>query len=81
MENNKPIHEIKFGAVIASIWDNSKDDKPFYSTTVARLYITDDGTWKRTSSFGISDLPLVAKAADMAHTHICTELLKSQDSD
>lgn len=75
MENNKPIHKIRFGGVIATIWNNSKDDKPFYTTTINKRYKASDGEWKNSASITLSDLPLVAKVADEAHTYIYCELL------
>jgi hypothetical protein len=37
--------------------------------TISRSY-KDGDDWKETTSFGRDDLPLVAKAVDMAHTWI-----------
>lgn len=66
---NKPIHEIRLGAVKAAIWEN-KTEKGFrYSVSVGRLY-KDGDDWKRTESFGRDDLPLLAKVSDQAHTWI-----------
>ena len=43
-----------------------------YNTTFERLYKPDgEDQWKSTDSFGMNDLLLLAKVADMAHTWIC----------
>ena len=65
----KPIHEIKLGAIKAAIWQNESTNGIRYNVTVSRLY-KDGDTWKRTESFGRDDLLLVAKVADQAHTWI-----------
>ena len=66
---NKPAHEIRLGAIKATIWANPTDNGIRHSVTVARLY-KDGDEWKRTDSFGRDDLPLVAKVSDLAHTWI-----------
>ena len=65
----KPIHEIKLGAIKAAIWQNESTNGIRYNVTISRLY-KDGDTWKRTESFGRDDLLLVAKVADQAHTWI-----------
>ena len=66
---NKPIHEIRFGAVKAAIWENQNEKGTRYSVSVTRLY-KEGAEWKRTESFGRDDLPLLVKVADEAHTWI-----------
>ena len=42
MEKNKPIHKIRFGAVVASIWENeSEQGTSFRSVTLERIYKKD----------------------------------------
>ena len=65
----KPIHEIRLGAIKASIWENQTETGTRYNVTVSRLY-KDGDAWKRTESFGRDDLLVVAKVADQAHTWI-----------
>ena len=68
MENEKrrPIHEIRLGGVKAAIWNNHSDKTgTWYSVTFARLY-KQGNSWKRSESFGPSELPLVSKVADQA---------------
>jgi hypothetical protein len=65
----KPIHEIRVGAIKAAIWENETTNGTRYNVTISRLY-KDGDAWKRTESFGRDDLLVVAKVADQAHTWI-----------
>jgi len=69
MPTQKPAHEIRLGAVKATIWENDTAGGARHNVTVNRLY-KDGDKWKRTDSFGRDDLPLVAKVVDLAHTWI-----------
>ncbi len=69
MAKQQPVHEIRFGAVKAAIWENATANGTRHSVTVSRLY-KDGDDWKRTDSFGRDDLPLLAKVADLTHTWI-----------
>ncbi len=69
MSKQKPIHEIRLGAVKAVIWENETDNGKRHNVQIARLY-KDGDEWKQTTSFGRDDLPLVSKASDMAHTFL-----------
>ena len=70
--NNKPIHEIRLGYIKAAIWANDTESGIRYNVRVTRLY-KDGDNWQTTDSFGRDDLPIVAKAADLAHTWIFIE--------
>jgi hypothetical protein len=65
----KPIHEIRIGAVKAAIWENTHDNVTRHNVTICRLY-KDGEDWKSSDSFGRDDLPLLFKVADQAHTWI-----------
>jgi hypothetical protein len=67
--NNKPVHEIRLGAVKAAIWSNTSQSGTWHSVTFGRLY-KDGDDWKTSDSFGREDLPLVEKIADTAHRWI-----------
>jgi hypothetical protein len=69
MPKQQPCHEIRLGAIKATIWENNTTSGTRHNVTVARLY-KDGDKWKRTDSFGRYDLPLVAKVVDLAHTWI-----------
>ena len=66
----RPIHEIKLGRIRASVWTNeSENQESWFSVSITRVY-RDGNEWRTTTSFGRDDLPLVAKAADMAYAWI-----------
>ncbi len=67
---NRPAHEIKLGRIRASIWTNESDrQEAWFNVSISRAY-RDSDQWKTTTSFGRDDLPLVAKAAEMAYAWI-----------
>lgn len=66
----KPIHKIPLGRITAAIWANrAENGQVWFNVTVTRSY-KDGDQIKDTSTFGRDDLPLVAKAADMAYAWI-----------
>ena len=65
----QPVHEVRMGAVKATIWENDTSVGTRRNVTVARLY-KDGDEWKQTDSFGRDDLPLLAKVIDQAHSWI-----------
>ena len=77
MEKNEPIHEIKLGRIRATIWENQTEDKDdvWYNVVPSRLYKSGD-KWKDTTSFRRDDLPIVAKALDMAYAWIWHRQMK-----
>jgi hypothetical protein len=71
-EKAKPIHEIRLGAIKATVWKNETSNGVRYNTTFSRLY-KDGDEWKTTDSFGRDDLLLLAKVADQTHSWIHEE--------
>jgi len=69
MAKQKPIHEIRLGAVKATIWENETENGKRHNVQIARLY-KDGDEWKDSSSFGRDDLPLVGKVLDRCHSWI-----------
>ena len=70
MAQNKPTHEVRLGRIRAAIWANENgQDDVWFNVTVSRLYNDGEG-WKDSSSFRRDDLPVVAKAMDMAYAWI-----------
>ncbi len=65
----QPIHEIRMGAIKATIWENQTSAGVRNNVTVSRIY-KDGEEWKQTESFGRDDLQLLAKIVDQAHTWI-----------
>ena len=81
MSSNKPVAEVRVGAVKAAIWPNQTESGAVrYNVTFSRIYKDADGNWKSTSSFGRDDLLVVAKVADQAHTKIF-EVANGQSAD
>lgn len=69
-EKKKPAHEVKLGRIRATIWLNQTQDADvWFNVTVSRLF-KDDGGWRDADSFRRDDLPVVAKAVDMAYDWI-----------
>jgi len=65
----KPVHEVRLGAIKAAIWKNQTTNGVKFNVTFARLY-RDGKEWKTTDSFGRDDLLTLGKVADMAHSWI-----------
>ena len=72
-----PVHKVRVGSTTASIWENSKDGKTFYSVTFERRYKQGE-EWKSSDSYGPGDLLELAKAADLAHTNILEVLAQAE---
>ncbi len=72
MNKQKPIHELRFGAIKAAIWRNETTAGVRYNVTLTRLY-REGEQWKSTDTFGRDELLVVAKVADQAHTWICQQ--------
>ncbi len=65
----RPVHEVRLGAIRASVWQNETSVGTRHNVTLSRLY-KEGEHWKSTESFGRDDLLLLAKVADLAHTWI-----------
>ena len=70
MAPRKPAQTIRLGRIKVAIWKNqSEDGKTWFNVTVSRSY-NEGGDWKDTDSYRRDDLPVVAKAMDMAYAWI-----------
>jgi hypothetical protein len=69
--SKKPVHECRFGLVKVSVWQNQTRKGERHNVTAVRLF-RDGDVWRESTHFGRDDLPLLAKAVDMAHTWIFT---------
>jgi hypothetical protein len=72
--NNKPVHKIRYGSVIASIWADNSTSGYFYNTTFCKIYKNGD-KWCDTFSFEDRDLPNLAKAAAITRPNRAGPLL------
>lgn len=68
MTNCKPVHEIRLGAIKASIWANETATGPRHNVTLGRLYKDTNDDWRTSDSLGREDLLLAVKVLDLAHT-------------
>ena len=66
---NKPIHEVRLGAIKAAVWKNETEIGARFNVKLSRIY-KDGDTWKSTDSLGRDDLLVVAKVADVANSWI-----------
>ena len=70
-DSKKPAAKINLHPVSAAIWRNqNQKGESFYSVTFERRYKDDDGKWQNSSSFSASELLLLSKVADLAHSKI-----------
>ena len=70
-DSKKPVTKVSLYPVSAAIWRNEgSKGEAFYNVTFERSYKDNDGAWQRSESFTISDLLLLAKVADHAHSEI-----------
>jgi len=69
-DNKKPAAKVSLHPVSAAIWRNQNQKGVFYSVTFERSYKDDAGGWQTSSAFNASDLLLLAKVADQAHSEI-----------
>jgi hypothetical protein len=60
----RPVHEIRLGAVRASIWYDDNAARHF--VTISRLRAIDSASAAR-NCFEVDDLPVVADVMDLAH--------------
>ena len=65
----KPIHEVRLGAIKAAVWKNDTQNGVRYNTTFSRLY-KDGEEWKTTDSFVRDDLLVLANVSDRTHSWI-----------
>jgi hypothetical protein len=76
-DNKKPAARVSLFPVSAAIWRNQTEKGVFYSVAFKRSYKDDAGSWQASSTFNTSELLLLAKAADLAHS----EIVKLQAAD
>ena len=72
MNRQTPVHEIRLGAVRASIWEEPGHEGPRYRVSITRA-IRPSEAHARADRFEAEDLPLVVEVADLAHLWICEQ--------
>lgn len=58
----RPVDEIRFGAVKVVVWSNETKNGPMLNFVPVRIYKSDDGEWKESQSLGVGDLLPMAEA-------------------
>jgi len=66
----KPVSEIQYGVIKATIWEHHHDPSSFFTVDIYRIYKDANNKWKKTYNFNLSDLPKVEKVAADAYREI-----------
>ena len=69
-DTKKPAAKVSLYPVSAAIWRNQNTKGVFYSVSFERSFKDEAGKWQTSSSFNASDLLLLAKVCDLAHSEI-----------
>ena len=72
MDRQNPVHEIRLGAVQASIWEESALERSKFRVSISRVFRPGERA-VRPDRFDADDLPLIAEVADLAHLWICEQ--------
>jgi len=72
MNRQSLVHQIRLGAVQASIWEESTLEDVKYRVSVSRVHRAGERRG-RSDQFDAEELPLMAEVADMAHLWICEQ--------
>lgn len=77
MANQAPEKTFRIGLCSASVFKNtieSKDGKSpkrtIRTVVLQRRYQDNDGKWQSTNSFGLAELPCVARVLDLARNYV-----------
>ena len=65
----KPIDKVRFGAVVAAIWENPSDNGPWYNVTLSRTY-RDKKTDKLEDSASLSGNDILAGAEALRQAYL-----------
>jgi hypothetical protein len=74
--NNKPANQLGCGNIKATIWENTSEKGPFFSTTFSRPFKDQSGAWRNATSFGLSDLEALLTVARDAKEWMAAHGLK-----
>jgi hypothetical protein len=72
MNRQSLVHQIRLGAVQASIWEDSTLEEVKYRVSISRVHRAGERA-ARADQFDVDQLPLVVELADMAHLWICEQ--------
>jgi len=68
--DTKPVGNVRYQGVEATIWNNPTEKGDFYNVTFQRRYLDKDQQWQTSHSYGPGDILALAKVADQAATRI-----------
>ncbi len=74
--NKKPANQLRCGSIRATIWENTSEKGPFFTTTFSRPFKDQSGAWRNGTSFGLSDLEALVTVAREAKEWISAHPLK-----
>jgi hypothetical protein len=74
--NKKPANTLRYGNIKATIWENTSEKGPFFSTTFSRPFKDQSRMWHNGTSFGLNDLEALVTVAYEAKEWIATHVLK-----
>ena len=74
--NNKPANQLRCGNIKATIWENTSEKGPFFSTTFSRPFKDQSGAWHNGTSFGLNDIEALVSVARDAKEWIAAHVLK-----
>jgi hypothetical protein len=74
--NKKPANTLRCGNIKATIWENTSEKGPFFSTTFSRPFKDQSRMWHNGTSFGLNDLEALVTVAHEAKEWIATHVLK-----
>jgi hypothetical protein len=76
-QKKEPAKKFRLGRIKVAIWPNStKNGEVWFNVEIVRSY-KDGDEWQESTKFGRDDLPIVAKAADMAYAWIWEQEVKA----
>lgn len=69
-QKKEPVHKFRLGRIKVAIWKNwTSKGVVWFNVEIVRSWLEGD-EWQKSTRFGRDDLPIVAKAADMAYAWI-----------
>jgi hypothetical protein len=74
--HNKPANQLRCGNIKATIWENTSEKGPFFSTTFSRPFKDQSGAWRNGTSFGLNDLEALVSVARDDKEWIAAHVLK-----
>jgi hypothetical protein len=74
--NNKPANTLRCGSIRATIWENTSEKGPFFSTTFSRPFKDQSGAWRNGTSYGLNDLEALVTVARDAKEWIAAHYTK-----